>query len=101
MEQRGSRFGRLATVVTVILVLGALATVVMFAGGASAGKGDKKPKPTPPECGNVVDSPKHGKDAVTDLGEDITEVAVKHGRSPEKLAKQLLKDKTLWVEPCG
>jgi len=59
------------------------------------------PKPQAPNCQTVLTAPKHGKDAVTALGSNISTVAAKHGKGSTDLSKQLLNDASVWVDPCG
>jgi hypothetical protein len=59
------------------------------------------PKIDPPVCDPVVAAPRHGKDAIDQLGDKITNVAAKNHRSETRLRKQLREDPALWVDPCG
>ncbi len=75
-----------------------LVVMILAVGVTSAGK---EPKPEAPTCDPVVSAPRHGKDAVDELGANIATVAAKNHRDETKLAKQLKSDKALWVDPCG
>jgi hypothetical protein len=59
------------------------------------------PKPQAPNCQTLLSAPKHGKDAVTALGSNISTVAARHGKGAADLSKQLLSDASVWVDPCG
>ena len=77
-----------------------MALVVMVA-AVGVSVGGKNPKPQAPTCDPVVTAPRHGKDAIDELGTNIAKVAAKNRRDEAQLRRQLRDDSTLWVDPCG
>jgi hypothetical protein len=69
--------------------------------GISVGHPHESAKPTAPDCTPVLAKKAHGKDAVVQLGANLTQVAGKHGKQPKGLKQQLISDESLWVDTCG
>ena len=82
----------------ILAVYVALVIMVMAVGAASA---SKPPRIDPPVCDPVVAAPRHGQDAIDELGDKIANVAAKNRRDEARLRRQLEEDLSLWVDPCG
>jgi hypothetical protein len=99
-EARSRTSGIVKRVGAVALVAVAVVAALGVA-GASVGHPHESAKPTAPDCTPVLGKKAHGKDAVAQLGDNLTKIAGKHGKQPKGLKQQLLSDESLWVDTCG